>query len=535
MLQTAYGTPTARAGAQILSGASTATLYRPGADATHASLAQTRKQGLSLMTETASTHTLLPNAPVQQVSQAGQAIQASQLVHGQGVDTLNPPQTARSPENDKGEFESLSLNPIVVAARKAMVVQPGSHGQAASQHAPQLGEYQLNPIEAFRFLAIIDEGREKLELVGRLIAENSRRRDATNSSDQQRRDIVNLMRNQKQLEAQFEELMKLREVYRHSSNKNAAAQNERAIEAVFHQLQHSSNSIALYLRDQPSTQGGNAEKLWRDYEDLKTELDAIANDLRNLTYSRLVESIHARDSRRTALDDMRKQQETRAVTIAQLQDDLRSVLDRHRRETEKAQQSIALKTAAIKSTRKINNARKQYEEATVEAEQEAAERIQRNRLMKLQKEMFDLIKEIEETRLTNEKLTSFWSKQHDVLNSVKKDWEEKFDKDTRQQEGLHERLLSVRNAQRAQLDELTIRWEHEVEEKRQRLEQLKQRIIENEARKQLEEKMHHAQRVIRFYWRLYRRRKEAAKKKKKRAANAKKNSSGPSQPVSTRR
>lgn len=401
-------------------------------------------------------------------------------------------------------------------------------------------------VDAHRFIAILDEGRERLDLIGLLLAEAHKRRDfaetgARGAGDGRGdvgspdlMDISELMDHQKQLEQRFEGLMQRRRELRGAgtkskalANKSKSLANEREIKEVLGLLQQATMNLTTHLKEQPSL-AGNLSKLQRDRSSLAGALEQTVAELRGGgSYARLVEFISTRVAQQRVLEETRRMQERNAEALDMLAQEIHVEEEAFQRGLEERNAELARLTAHMKHLKKVTASQLRYEEASARAQLEATQRVQEQQLQRVQGEIAETEAALEREAAVNARNSSFLESQKRLLERLREDWEEKSATDVAARDKMVQDLTELRTAQRARLVALAARWGEEQEEKRERLEEVKRRTIEADAEAALAERMDRAQRLIRFHWRVYLRKKEAERKrKKKKKARSKKSDKG---------
>ena len=369
-------------------------------------------------------------------------------------------------------------------------------------------------------MAILEEGKERLELIGMLLADSSKRREAVEATNTHRDDIVNLMIHQRNLEKQFDVLMKKRSELRGLSNKTKYNENEVAIKEMIAQLQQSSTNITTQLGDQPSRLS-NLHKLQKDRQLLSTAITTTIDDLKeNGRYGQLISFIASRMEEDRILDESRKTEEKNIRAISLLELEIANEEEAFKHQLQEKTALIERLTAELKHLRKVSAAQLQYQRDATEAALEAQRRVTVFAGKDLQQQVETLSREITRDDRGFEHATRFNETQRAVLDTVHEDWQQKLKKDVSSRDALIQQMRDMRLHQKERLSALTESWEKAVDEKTQQTNMLRKRTIEEQAKKELLDRMDWAQRCIRYHWFAYKRRKDAreaeAKKRRKR-------------------
>jgi hypothetical protein len=378
-------------------------------------------------------------------------------------------------------------------------------------------------------MAILSEGKERLELIGMLLSDSSKRREAIEATNSHRDDVVSMMVNQRDLEKEFDLLMSRRSELRGLSNKTKYNENEAAIKTLISQLQQSQTNITSQLSDQPSRLN-NLHKLQRDRHLLSTAVSSTIDDLAaSGSYGQLLHFISSRMEEDRVLDESRRTEEKNLRALALLELELAQEEEAFQQSVQENAALVQKLAAELKHLKQVSSTQIQYRSDATEAALEAHRREHALAAERLRAEMDGVHRELALDERGFERATAFAEKQRVELEAVHEDWQAKLKADTASRGALVGRMRELRSVQKARLQQLSESWEQAVDEKTMQTNMLRQRTIEAEARRALADRMDWAQRCIRFHWLAYKARRDAqraaARKKRaksKRAAAAKK-------------
>lgn len=394
-----------------------------------------------------------------------------------------------------------------------------AHSNASSASDSDL--YRLSEVDALRFRAVLEEGRERLYLIEKLLTDSSKRRETAEIAGLEigkRNDVAALMKARKELEARFEYLMGKRRELRGLSNKTWYEENEREIQEVSRQLQQSSSTLSTLLKEKPSTAGYHG-KLQQDLRELSQAFTITIEDLKQGSYSQLTNLVRVRLAEQKQLEESRKELDELNSVISRMTSEMATSKDQYEREMEQKEALLTRLTQRLKHRRKVTVSQHEYEAEAAEAELEALKRVESNKVTELKKEIDKVEDDWQVDTIVSKLNQEFLAKQSKVMDEVYARWEKKMEEDVGSRDAMLKEVNELRAKQREKLAKLMARWEVEQEEKLQRLESIKKRTIEAELRREMEEKMHRAQRLIRHWWFVYKRKLAKKKKPKKSKKN----------------
>lgn len=409
---------------------------------------------------------------------------------------------------------------------------------ASGPTAAPAPEYQLDAVDARRFMALLEEGKERLDLVGLMLVDPAKRRDgaaggkpgaagagAGAGGSSHHTDIADLLQTQKQLEERYAALTQRRKELRGLSNRARAVDNEAEIQAVIALLRQSTSNVTVHLKDVPSLSGA-FQKLVRDRDMVASAVELSIEELKQGSFQGLVEVINAHIERHRLLEESQKTLAVNLEKSQKLEVDIRLEEAAFKQSEETKNREIARLTQHLKHLRKVTTNQLRYEEDAARAQLESIRRVREQRLQDLEAEISRLQRDVATDALAHDKATAFLDMQRRELDALHQTWEHKAAADVAKREAMLEGLSELRAREKAKLNALAERWETEEEERLAQVEEIKRRTIETQAQQELAERMDRAQRLIRFWWRVYKR-KLAKKRKNKKKKKSKKEPAPP--------
>jgi hypothetical protein len=408
---------------------------------------------------------------------------------------------------------------------------------ATSLSAPP--EYHLNIVDSRRFMALLDEGKERLDLIGMMLADSSKRRESAkgtgaSAGNNHHTDIADLLANQSQLEQRFSQLMQKRKELRGLANRNRANENELEIQEVIALLRQSANNVTVHLKDVPSLSGA-FQKLARDRDMVASALEQSLQELQHGSYYQLVEFINSHIEQHRLLEESQKTLAINLEKSHKLEIDIKLEEASFKQSEEEKNREIAKLTQHLKHLKKVTANQLRYEEDAARAELESIRRVREYRLQELEGEIERLQRDVSMDGLAHEKATAFLDMQRRELDTLHQTWEQKLAADVAKRDSLFSNLSELREREKAKLNALAERWEVEEDERLEQLEEIKRRTIEKQQQEELAERMDRAQRLIRFWWRVYKRKLAKKSKKKKKKTTKKDDKASPGSRMSASR
>lgn len=376
-------------------------------------------------------------------------------------------------------------------------------------------ENKLSIYDSYRFRAIVEEACERLELLG-LVTADSTRRKADDSQGRNKKDVYHLMVNQKDLEARYEELMHKRSQLRGLQNKSKYLQNQAEIEEIANQLRDSTSSIYQNLKDQP-TVAGNLHKIQKDRAEVQELLDGTISDLKVGSFSTLVQQVNERIERQRSLSETQLAHEKTREALKNLEQELRAERENFAHATEAKNLEIHALTQELKQLKKVTALSMKYETDTALAQRETVARMRKRRLDDLREDIGSTQEAVSRDSQVYDATRNFLGKQRTQLDELADEWEQKYEGDYGSLTKDLDTLTEERDTDHITLTKLQERWTIDKAEKAATKMEKEQRAIEVQNKRRLMKIMNLAQAKITFVWKVYKKNKPKGKKKKKKS------------------
>lgn len=383
-------------------------------------------------------------------------------------------------------------------------------------------ESTLSIHDAYRFRAMVEETAERLELLGLVMTDSSRRRELPENQSRNRKDVFHLMIQQKDLEDKFETLMQKRSQLRGLSNKTKYLQNQAELKEITDSLRDSTSTIFQNLKDQP-TIVSNMQKVQKDRHELQDLLVQTTADLKNCSFASLVEQVRDRLEKQRLLFETELAHEKTRESLKNLDMEIRAEREGFTRAMESREVEIRELTGELKQLKKVTALSLKYEKETSLANRETIERMRNREENKYRKNISNAQESAARDTLVHDNTAGFLQQQKDNLDKLHSEWEGKFEKEHGELTEEFDKLTDQRNSDKEVLSKFQDRWEVDKAEKKSKAEENKQRELDEENKQKLLRIMNLSHAKIAFMWRVFKRKKPKGKKGKKGKGSKKKN------------
>lgn len=405
---------------------------------------------------------------------------------------------------------------------------PGAEGGDAKEGEPKKPKYftedcpsTLSIHDAYRFRAVVEETAERLELLGLIMTDSSRRRELPENQSRNRKDVFQLMIQQKDLEDKFETLMQKRNQLRGLSNKTKYMQNQLELKEITESLQESTTTIYQNLKDQP-TIVSNMQKVQKDRHELQELLVQTTGDLRNCSFASLIEQVNQRMAEQLLLEETKIAHEKTRESLKNLEMEIRAEREGFTQKMEEKEIEIRRLTATLKQLKKVTALSLKYEKETALAKSETIDRMRNREEGKYRKNIGNAQDAVSRDTLVHDNTAGFLQQQKDNLDKLHSEWEGKYDKDHGELTDEFDKLTTQRNADKEILMKFQERWEIDKAEKKAKAEENKQRAEDEQNKAKLLRIMNLSHAKIAFMWRVFKRKRPKGKGKKGKKGSKKK-------------
>mmetsp|Transcript_16598 Transcript_16598/g.23319 ORF Transcript_16598/g.23319 Transcript_16598/m.23319 type:complete len:417 (-) Transcript_16598:296-1546(-) len=358
--------------------------------------------------------------------------------------------------------------------------------------------------DSYRFRAMVEETAERLELLGMIMTDSSRRRELPENQSRNRKDVFHLMVSQKDLEDKFETLMHRRSQLRGLSNKTKYLQNQAELKEITESLRESTNNIYQNLKDQP-TIVSNMQKVQKDRHELQDLLVQTTEDLKQCSFKTLIEQVTHRMEQQRLLNQTELAHEKTRESLKNLEMELRAEREGFGVAMESKDKEIRELTAELKKLKKVTSLSLKYEKETAEAAKETIERMRNKELSSYRKNIENTREAVARDTLVHDNTAGFLQQQKDNLDKLAADWEGKYEKDHGELTADFDKLTEQRGADKEVLVRFQERWEVDKAEKKAKMEENKQREQDELNKQKLVKIMNLSHAKISFMWRVFKR------------------------------
>jgi hypothetical protein len=196
------------------------------------------------------------------------------------------------------------------------------HGQHVDDHHHRNdSSHQLNPIEAERIIAILEDTTEKLSFLDSITPDVLQHRDELSKfiGDE----ISRTMTEQKVLEKRYEELIEQRAAMKGIVNKNKYKEVQEEIQDVSRALRESTNNLVRSLKENPNV-SGNLIKVQRDRTELHDLVLRCNQELRDRSsYNTITHKVDEENQARLRLQQLKTREKALRDAVGTLQESLK--------------------------------------------------------------------------------------------------------------------------------------------------------------------------------------------------------------------
>ena len=238
------------------------------------------------------------------------------------------------------------------------------------------------------------------------------------------------------------------------------------------------------------------------------------------SYDTLVEQVARRSEEQRLLVETKLRQEKTSEALKKLEIELENEwVEFEKLEDQKNAQIIDL-TNQLKHLKKVTALTVKYEQQTAIAKKETEDRLRATRIGELKASIARRKAELKTDKRVNKKSLVFLAKQKDAMDALYEQWEHNYAVDHGAKSREYDELTRQRTTDQVQLVAKQNRWDEDSKAKIALMKEMATRAQEEEAYRQLMDRMYLAQCTIRFYWKVYwrKRLKELKKLKKKKLA-----------------
>ena len=199
-------------------------------------------------------------------------------------------------------------------------------------------EKSIKPHEAFRIQALLKDSLKKLNFLGRVM-QMSKSKEKDDTTEIMGDEISRIISEQRKLEQQYAELVKIRSSLTGISNKAKFEEVKKQIKEVANLLRENTKQLCRVLKENPNVQD-NLVKIEKDRQQLVHTLQDLKTNLNSLNYHtfafNVTEELHFQD----LLYQKRQLEKETSINAKSLAEDYKKEYQDYITETKEAQQEI---------------------------------------------------------------------------------------------------------------------------------------------------------------------------------------------------
>jgi len=341
--------------------------------------------------------------------------------------------------------------------------------------------YTLSALDAIHVSVVLEDCIDQLAILGRIMPSNHDSKQTGND------EVVELVEQQKHLEAKYEELMSSPNVKELDSD---VAKLTKAIHVNTQAINKS------FRRNKFNQDAG--EKVQLDQKFLSGVLQSTLNEINtSKTFNSLVDAVNQEKTKKTELQAIVAREEASRKRVKQLQ---RAIIDNRKEEETELQnrnELIAHLKDQLQETKAKTNMESKYIKKDAEVRVTCSQKKCQKSEEELKHEITELNKQMENEFRCNTEIENFLRTHHTLLEEKVEHWMDKYDNDVEKKQSELDTLKSTKASDLARLQELTEKY-HDYSKVVQEDKQEKERL-RREAERELEEQK--ACTKIQAWWR----------------------------------
>lgn len=336
-----------------------------------------------------------------------------------------------------------------------------------------MATYKLSIVEAFRAQVLLEDSLKKLEFLTSISSNANVHRDELTQfmGDE----ISRIIREQRDLEKQYESLIAVRGNLKGLCNKAKFKDVQSQIQEVAHKLRESNKSLCRNLKENPNVQG-NLLKMQQERSRVQELLEDTKGELVELSFSSLMQKVEQERRSQELLNEVKKKEHEASMTVKVLEAELQREYQDHEKENRQSNQEIKDLKEELQKSKTISQIELAFEEKRLKARLNADARM----FTQKEKQFQEILEELNnakslESRVQGHCRTFFQSK-IDTLTNQKGEWQERYDREKKERE---EALNALREKRGIGFDQLAVLQKRKDEEK------LNQKALEEEQKNQI--------------------------------------------------
>eukprot|EP01138_Halocafeteria_seosinensis_P014921 gb/GECG01015232.1/.p1 GENE.gb/GECG01015232.1/~~gb/GECG01015232.1/.p1 ORF type:complete len:393 (+),score=101.58 gb/GECG01015232.1/:1-1179(+) len=347
--------------------------------------------------------------------------------------------------------------------------------------ANQNDKSQLNPVDAQRSIALIEDAIEKLSFLGSLTPDIMAHRDELAAAVGE--EITRLIEEQHNLEKRYEELTRQRSEAEATSTRMLKKQITDEIQSLSQRLRESTKQLSRNLKENPNV-AENLRKISQERSDLERLLKDTISELNQGRYDSLLDYVNKEKAEQERLRRIEEEEKQTRQTVDELEQQVLSEQEDHENEMSKKQSQVEELQQRLRDLKLETTLQSRVSRRSAMAGTESKGRVQQLEEARLQKELDDLTETINREQRAHEEAASLLQKQQKELADRVSEWQQKKDAEIQAKQEEFQKLEQQRQTDKEELDKLLARYEEEQREQAER----KQRELEEAKQKYREQK-----------------------------------------------
>eukprot|EP00392_Amoebophrya_sp_AT5.2_P003000 g3005.t1 len=323
--------------------------------------------------------------------------------------------------------------------------------------------YKLNPVEAVRAQILIDNAVKKLSFLSNL--GGGERDELTQFMGDE---ISRIIREQRQLEKQYESLIHKRGTLKGLMNKAEFQKVQGKIVEVSSALRESNQALCRNLKENPNAQG-NLIKMLQERARIHTLLEDSRKELQRPVgeqgFAGLVTKAELERKDQDLLFEVKKREKEVSLAVKSLEQELAQEYAEYDKEVKFTMQELRTLKEELQKNKAESRILLNTEEKKLKAQEQGLARMLGQKEVALSTEIEGLEKTKRDEQLAHDKSHDFLAKKLEDLTAQRVEWAEKYDKDTAEKQEVLAKIRDESHTCRTRLFELRERQAGEEEKK----------------------------------------------------------------------
>jgi hypothetical protein len=331
-------------------------------------------------------------------------------------------------------------------------------GKAEEDEDDQVGMLnELELLDAQRVIGLMEHALAKLSVIESLTAEEP-------AEGAQGEEVTQELDAHRKLEKKYEELIRMRLVYREQNNKVKIRENQLEIQQTQQALRQSTRLLCRNLQDNPNLAENNM-KIQRERAAVTELLDITVRELYGGHFDTLSKKVNSERRRERKNAQLVSREKELSTTLEGLKKEL--AVERKEYEQELAMlnaQSSDLKEK-VQAERMQSAINHKYHEKEKRAHEQTTQRMNDKRETELNAQIRVLNQKIVREKTAHEQTIEFLKQKTNIMGNMYTDWIDKSEKDVPAMEAKLESLRNHRGDDKTKLSELAKSYDVDVAER----------------------------------------------------------------------